>query len=343
MKKAIAVLFTDSHLSEKTIEINKSVWRQANDLAVELKVDLFHGGDIFTSRKSQTQIVLNTFDDILDDLQSKVHLIPGNHDKTNYESSRSYLDSYRHHPNVRLFHNYGGAPIGDVTIHMLPFFSEGGEYVKRLYEMVNDEHLSWNKKNVLLTHVGVNGVKNNDKSVVINSIKQELFDKWDLIIIGHYHNRSLLGDRMCYIGSSYQGNFGEDSSKGCAILYDDLSLEYIKFDFPEYQVYEIDIDNRTSDQLDELHLECANNGNFVRFKFFGTEEKLKALDKQKYQKDGIDVQLVSENIESEIQRAEEGEFVSFTKSNIIEEFKVFCETEELNHEEGFKYLEKQLR
>jgi DNA repair exonuclease SbcCD nuclease subunit len=332
-KQAIGVFITDTHLSTKTIEINKSVFRQADDLAQKLGVQLFHGGDAFNSRKSQTLDVLVAFNEILDSLKSVLHIIPGNHDKISYRSVDSYLDPFMHHPKVRVYRMVGGIPIGDVTIHMLPYFLEEDKYGEMLKDMVESEVHGFNDKNVLLTHVAITGVKNNDASVVVNNVTQDLFEKFDLVLIGHYHDKSEVGRKMVYIGSTHQANFGENTKKGATILYNDLSFETGLFEFPKYVVEKINLDELTTAQIDGIHQHHAGSDDFVRFKFSGSEEKLKALDKTRFHED----------IERAIDGAANGELVRYNVSSIKDvEFVEFCENNSLDRPAGEKHLLKHL-
>jgi exonuclease SbcD len=345
MKKPLGVFVTDTHLSDKTIAVNKAVWRQADALATKLNVKLFHAGDVFNSRKSQTLSVLTAFSEILDSLENVVELIPGNHDKVDYRSHDSYLDAFKHHPKLRVYRIYGGVPVdnGQTVIHMLPYFLEDDKYVDVLNDLLHDEVKSWSEKNVLLTHVAVNGVKNNDASVVDNNIKADMFKRFDKVLVGHYHNRSVVQKKVVYFGSAFQANFGEDVQKGAAVLYDDMSIEYEQFTFPKYIVEKIDVDKLTTEQIDEMHQEHADSDDFVRFKFTGSEEKLKALDTERFKKDGIDVAIVHADIETAISDASNQELLQYNASSLKEEFSEFCKLNELDEKKGLKYLTEHLK
>lgn len=342
-KIPIAVLLTDTHLGEKSISINKSVWKQADELAFGLGVEIFHLGDVFNSRKSQTLSVLSAFDDILDDLKSFVHVIAGNHDRINYRSENSYLDPFKYNPKMRVYRMMGAVPVGGVIINMLPYFLEEDKYLEMLSDMVNNNpNFNRAAKNVLLTHVAVTGVKNNDTSVVVNEVRHELFKAFEAVFIGHYHDISEVGNKMRYIGSAYQANFGEDDKKGATILYNDLTFEHRVFDFPKYVVEEINLDDLELEQIERIHQHHSNSDDFIRFKFRGSEEKLKALDKAKYEKDGIDVAVVNESIEKAIEAATGGELVAFNKSSVMDAFREFCDEKGLEWADGERYLKKHL-
>ena len=136
MKQLIGVFMKDSHLTEETIEINKSIFEQAIALCVKHNCPLFHGGDVFTERKSQSLAVLYAFGEILELLKQNnvyMHIVPGNHDKVDQDSKISYLDPFENHSNITLYKTQTSVPFtNDVFIHFLPYFKENASYVERL-------------------------------------------------------------------------------------------------------------------------------------------------------------------------------------------------------------------
>lgn len=247
MKQPVGIWVTDTHLSENTVEINKHIFSQLFTLCEQLGVhQIFHGGDIFTSRKGQPEVVLNAFKGILDaaaEKQVRILAIPGNHDKTSYVSDSSYLDAFNGHPALTVLeagsslrYDHGTSMM---NIFFLPYFDESLMYGERLQQIVGQ--LADDELNILFTHIGIDGVKNNGHVNIENDVKQDLFDMFYLVFVGHYHDRQTLGsrDHIVYTGSAYQANFGEDDQKGCTVLYDDGSFEFINLDFPQYITIEV--------------------------------------------------------------------------------------------------------
>ncbi len=82
-----AVWITDIHLSDSTLKVGISSLNQARTIAEKHNVPLIIGGDIFTSRKSQSLSVLKAFKGFIKrygKLSScpPLIIIPGNNDKT---------------------------------------------------------------------------------------------------------------------------------------------------------------------------------------------------------------------------------------------------------------------
>jgi exonuclease SbcD len=284
------------------------------------------------------QNILNIFSD--EDMY--LVAIPGNHDKSDYKSEISYLDSFKHHPGFILF-DTGGSPVPGIC--MLPYFLELDVYeqkMKLLKTIKNDYNHSKNF-NILITHVAVNGVKNNDGSKVQNEINEDLFDGFDKVLIGHYHNRSIVKDKFHYIGSAFQHNFGEDDEKGFTLVMDDGTLEFVKSDFKKFIKIEIDIDSTSKKELNDLCNQYGGNpNNNIRFVFKGEHEKLQAIDTSLFLSLGIDVKRESNELIIGVQEAENDEFVSFDKSSIKTEFEEFCIENKIKSKTGLDYLQKVL-
>lgn len=265
----IALHITDTHLSENTLEVNISVFQQAFEKCHELGINkIFHGGDIFTSRKGQPEIVLNAFKFILDQAQENgivIVAIAGNHDKSNNVGEPSFLDPFTSHPAFKVMSPYGAMMFKEhgIVTHFLPYYDEDLSYPDYLSQIELDADYG----HVLVTHVAINGVRNNDGTKVKNEMGLGAFAKFDLVLVGHYHNRQIFGN-VVYTGSTHQVNFGEDSLKGATVLYSDLSYEFIPFDTPNYQT--LDVDTETiNDKLVKIVKNAAVNNCHIRLKLSG--------------------------------------------------------------------------
>jgi exonuclease SbcD len=343
MKTAIAAILADTHLKEDNIEINKSIYRQASEIAISLglkKID--HAADIFNSRKSQSQLVLTTFKQILDELHEKGLVLEscvGNHDKTDYGAVESFLDPFAEHPAFILHRRSGGFlergndEIGYTDIAYLSYFTDD-IYLKEL------EHLSshvTNEKTVLITHIGISGaVMNNGTVIESESITPSVFNKFALTLVGHYHDaQTLAGGRIKYIGSSLQHNFGELTGKGLTILYDDLTTEIIPLKYPQYIKYEVSPKDLTSKDIADLKAEREQTGDNIRIILTGSDADIKSFNKQILIDAGVSVEKKSDKIEAEEleQRVE-----AFDTVSLKTEFEGFCTKNNLDINQGMKYF-----
>ena len=345
MKKPIAVLITDTHITDHNIDLVKSSFKQLVDTCKKIDCStVFHLGDWFTTRTGQSQNVLLASKEILDFLVHKkieLTIIPGNHDKLNYVSELSYLHLFHF---VDKIGNYLHKEQENkkIVFHFIPFFSDS-EYKKRLleaYQTIKTVYNLTNKKHVLFTHIGIEGMLNNDKIKIESELKKDLFSVFDAVFVGHYHDFQAKGN-ITYIGSDKASNFGENNDKGCAIVYDDLSFECITFDFPHYDTYYIDIEELTQNKINALKKEKESNNSNIRVIITGNETKIQNFNKNILLDLGINCvkQLNNEKIDI-LDKTDN--FQIFDKSVIISEFNEFCKKNKLNYDFGKKYLDKVL-
>lgn len=348
MKKPVALILTDTHLKKDNFELVFNIFKQAVTLCKKLKIDIiFHLADFFDARAAQPLRTLKKAQEIIryvNEAGIRLYIIPGNHDKDELDSDDSYLDLYK------LEINYGEKETGNLiesetssfffvnekfyqklNILWLPYYKENGSYRKRLEDL--SKFIQEGKKNILLTHVAIDSVKNNDGTLVSNNLKTNLFKKFDLVLVGHYHNYSQIADNIVYIGSAYQANFGEDDKKGFTILYDNGEIEFIQSEFPKYIHVKIKAtDKKTLAKYQKYSL----NGDNVRITIVGTEEEVKAIEKMNFA--GIDVKYDKQ--ENNFEDLND-ELIIFNRENIKKSFNEFRKLNNIEESDVFiEYLEK---
>jgi len=338
-KKPIILFSTDWHIKDDNVEEIKDLIRQKCKLAKKLKIKtLVCLGDVFNSRKSQTLLCLNAFGYILDLIQNNgltLYCIPGNHDKTNYESEESFLDSFKHYPNFNLLSSYEDLDIIEgMRLHFYPFLKEE-LWVEKFKPSILKDAI-----NILCSHIAVNGSRNNDGTKIENGISPTIFKYFDKVLLGHYHDQQQPSANIYHIPSIQQNNFGENSDKGFTVLYSDGSHELIKSKFKEYIKVKIDVDKVSKKELNDLITEYSNKteNNYVRFILEGKEDKIKSLNKEVLQSSGIDIKTVNKEIEDVNVDFDTIEIKRYTKDDLMVEFTQFCEEYDKNLEEGVEYL-----
>lgn len=239
-KKPIGIFITDTHYKSDNIEEVNSVLFQAVDLAKELGVPLFHGGDWFTDRVGRTLKELNAMFDFLSyasSLSVQIFTIPGNHDKTDLNDEKSYLDIFSNFWNFTVVKSIRKFSLSNkVSITLIPYFKDNyNEYLETALSRIKSKDI-----NVLLTHTAIDGVKNNDGSQVSNIRKTTKFRGFDLVLVGHYHNFQSF-ENIVYFGSARPENFGEDNNKGVLVLYNDGDFDRKALDFIKYETIKIDL------------------------------------------------------------------------------------------------------
>lgn len=350
------IVFSDLHISLQNEKEVLDIINQIINICKEKKISIAAIlGDVYESRKSQPLLCLKTFEKILDIFKDNdIELIgePGNHDKISYQSEDSYLDQVKHWPGFILIRNYDFFDIIEgIRYHFIPYFDEEITYLNYLNQvkLLNENNTMFQNsekgyKNYLFTHIGIDGVLNNDGENVNNPVKKELFKDFDQVFIGHFHNYTNINKNIHYIGSVMPINFGEDNNKGCVLLNDDGTFEHIVLSFKRYEKIVIDVDKFTKEEENRLLQKYSNHKDNIRFEFTGDSSKVKSLDKAKFEIVGIDVVTKNKEVEETVNVAQHDEVVVYDNKMILEqEFPEFCEKNELeNIEIGEKYLKEQL-
>ena len=337
MKSPLFVAITDTHLSENTIDVNYLIFSQLIVLCKERKIGVIaHLGDVFTARKGQTVAVLNAWKAILDLLESesiRIIVIAGNHDKVDYTSTASYIDPFEKHPAMDVISPHGQMLKDDLLVHFLPYYDEKLSYRDRIAQI----EVHPDKKNLLFTHIAIDGVKANSGIKVTGELEQSLFDTFDTVFVGHYHDRQVFGknDQIVYIGSAYQANFGEDQEKGCTVINMDGSYEFVNFEFPTYQTISMKAGDFDKQIQKEIESWSGKEGK-LRVKIEGIPNQQQMLSVAKLDKLGIRVVILKEDVKDAgvIQSQ-----VKFTSLDIVKIYDEWSENNEVpNKEEGKKYL-----
>ncbi len=336
--RPIAVVLTDTHLKKDNLDLVYDIFRQAMELAIELGVRrVFHAGDFFTNRIGQNLSTLLVMKRVLDLYrENKILLtgIAGNHDKTDQDSPESYLDVFEYHPNFELIREYSALSFaGDISVSFLPFFTDSFQgKLKKLRKEVKDLGHS---TNILITHHAFNGVRNNDGSVVEDSNTTKSVKWWDKVLVGHYHDSSIVGDNVHYIGSAYQCNFGENiDDKGFTILNSDGSLDFEPSDFPKYIKIKLSVNDDVDVELEMLDPEKDK----VRFVFEGDKSEIHLVDQSKLDQLGVDCKFELNDINEEILKVENGELQSLSKKSIFKYFFEYCKIQEIDSKKRSKGL-----
>lgn len=336
MKKIISLLITDTHLSIDNIDLIIDIFSQALSICKKKGIKrIIHSGDWFNNRQGQPDYLLamkKSMIEMINDSNIVVNTIPGNHDKTNLDSFLSYLtvfdsEQFRVHDGenrkYRELHKSTGST--DVYMHFLPYF-KSEKYLQQL-DIVKKDVVK-GKKNVLFTHIGVNGVRNNDGSLVDGDIKTNLFSMFDKVFVGHYHDSSKLGKNIYYLGSGYQANYGERmDDKGFHILYDDLSTEFVPSKFPRYFKVKLDAgDKKNIKNSVELYSSHKYEKDFIRFVFSGNQTDIDNVKSNLsiFTNAGIEVKFESDEHNDAINSVANDEFIEFNPKTIKREFLQYC-------------------
>lgn len=334
-KQVLGVLLNDTHLNKDNGELVKSIFNQAIELCETEGTDkIFCGGDVFTNRSGQPLQCLTDWKEILEAITEaglELHVIPGNHDKTDSDDERSYLDVYSERC-VHLYRQWSVKIIDGVAVCFIPYFRDEKwlQEFRMIEEELEDKCYKGGMPKILITHSGFDGVVNNDGSKVVSDIKPSMFKAFDKVLIGHYHDASKLAENVIYTGSAFQNNFGENiTDKGFTIIYDDTSLRFVPSKFPKY-IKEV-VSAKDKESLRNLIEKYdGQTDDYIRFIFTGKKEDLQNINIAEIQgKYGIDCKFSSIETDEAIELSESDSVLNYDKKAIIKDFMKFCSENEI--------------
>lgn len=342
MGKAIALLVNDLHISKDTIaEFNANLDEALGICKDEDIHEMFVGGDVFTSRGSQTLDVLLAVKNAYQRAQPMgvmVHIAEGNHDKVDQESIFGYNHIFDMMDNINVIDTVGVFEFGDFVLAVMSYFPENGSFINKLNNLKSD--LGDGIQNTILyIHEGIHGALGDFD--IPGELPQDVFEGFKKVLVGHYHNRvHIEGTNIQYIGSSRQNNFGEDSDKGYTILFDDGRTRFIENEVnTRYVTLSAEIGDINSDFMDEIKKFANSKPAYkVRVRVRCTEAESKTFDKKTLIEIGASkVEFVTEKLQKiEVKSTSIDE--KFDKNGIKKEYQLFCDDKGIDSEPGMKYL-----
>lgn len=340
------VLFTDIHLKVNNEDQVISACEEIVDFCIKNDiVNCICLGDVFDSRVAQRQSVLVAWDHCLSRFEEEcinLDIIQGNHDMTDYDSNKSFLWAYRNRKTTtRIISNLTEDCIENCCFTFVPFQSDE-LLIESLKSFQNKKKRDKNN-HILLGHFSLQGSKNHNKEVESN-ISRDLFDGYDKVILGHFHDYQQFG-KFVHIGSLFQNNFGEDEdNKGFWLLdTEDFSLENIPLKSKiSFKKIELDVTNMTIKHINKTieKFKDENPNSKLRVEIVGDTSSVKAFDKTRCQELGIDVKRKYSDVDVNVDKVEKEEIRQLDQNDIKEKFKDFCKDRNYNEKEGLKILEE---
>lgn len=260
------------------------------DLARKSNSTIINGGDLFHVRN---QIRIDIFNHIYkyfnkNDEVPIIHCV-GNHDmKTNNLGSHHSLYPFKFINNTQVVDEPKMIEYDEVVdIYFLPFAKET-DYLK---EWLNKQELNKDKINILVGHLEVQGSLSDtgtsklDGDFLYGDLRPNDFD---IIYLGHYHKKQVLGDNPNHIygGSLMQNNFGEGNNENgiYQLTYtskEDMKFEFIPIESTKFVTLEGNINKEEVIKL--------SKDNYVRLRF--NEEEIKDLDLEDIDLSNVQVEV----------------------------------------------------
>ena len=342
-KTPVALLLNDIHVSKDNIPEFQANWNEALEICKTHGItDMIIGGDLWQSRSGQTLNTLMAVRQAIIKATSNgimLTIAEGNHDLVDQESLLGYGHLFSEYPNVEAVDVYTAIELSDtVVLYVMSYFPENGSFTEKL-QHIEQTDFDKNCHNILYIHEGINGAlaTSSDKELPAN-----LFEKWDSVLVGHYHDRcKIKNTNIEYIGSSRQHNFGEDEEKGYTIVYDDGSTEFIKNQANiRYKVLDLTPKQINANLLNHLD-EIKSNGRYkIKARINCSTVEATNINKQQLLEAGATkVEIITSETETKAVSAHALD-TKYDKHGIKEEYTNYCVEKGINVEMGLQYLDK---
>lgn len=172
--------------------------------AKEIGANVLFLGDFFHQRGMVKTPVLNWgLKTLMKYPDVKILMIEGNHDNVdNSIHSESSLTLLSQLSNVTLIEDYGSVKIDDDTFVGISYGDETTEL---------KDYIKSHKATAMLGHLGVSGSLGAGSSKLDGpfTVKDLCPDNYGLVLLGHYHKRQKLAEKVYYVGDPVAQNFGE--------------------------------------------------------------------------------------------------------------------------------------
>ena len=208
---------------------------------------VIHGGDLFDRRKYlnyvSAHVCRNWFLAPLDGMDIETHVIAGNHDqyyKNTYEINALDEIVGDRYKNIYVYNTSQTIEIDGFKILLVPWINDANR--QDTMDRIQDTDAS-----VVVGHLEMSGFEMYKGIVMDHGDDPAIFKKFKLVLSGHYHHRSQIGNIQ------YMGAFGEytwadyDDPRGFGILdTETLKLEFVRNPYSMFKVIHYDDKDNTN-------------------------------------------------------------------------------------------------
>ncbi len=342
MKKPALAIANDIHLQQDNIDQVKDLIKQIISYCLNSNINrCCLAGDVVDSRSSLRMDVLQALlwiEKEFGDHDIELDVFAGNHDKTRYDSEHSWMDVMGS-SGAKVHKDYGiiYPDNTNMSIYMQPFFQDDIliKKLQHLNDIRNDEEV-----NILISHFGMEGSIDNEGGHVKSLITKEMLLDWDKVLLGHIHDETQVCANTYHMQALAQKDFGENCNKGFTVLYDNASHEIVNTKFKRFENVKIDLDTLSPAKVKKMIIGYENSENHIKTKIVGAENKVRAFDKKFIEDLGIKCEKIYPDVAVDSQDVNiENVGLKTSKNKLDNDFKEYCNKNELDYSQGVKYME----
>lgn len=211
---------------------------------------VIHLGDVVDRRKYIQYLTSNllhdTFMQPLFDREIDLHILCGNHD-TVYRHTNEYnaiKALYGHSKyDFKLYEEASTVDVAGLKVCMVPWICTDNNDASL-------EEISRTDAQVLVGHLELSGFEMDKGHIAEHGMSKDLFNKFDMVLSGHYHHKSTVGN-ICYLGSPAQFTWADyDDPKGFHVLDTDTrDLIFVRNPYEIFKKFVYDDVTRSIDDM----------------------------------------------------------------------------------------------
>lgn len=187
-------------------------------------------GDLFHARtRIDVSVYVHLYRILWKMRLQKMIIVAGNHDQYLKDSSLNSTEPLAEKIDIYsepgVFDSIAMPSEKSVGIGVIPYSTDKERIRESISTLLQD--LEDFDRKILLTHLPISGAMVGSgfrpkEEVTLEDIQA---NKWDLVLLGHYHRRQRLADNVWYVGAPIQQDFGDEGNDDGFMVLDTETLE----------------------------------------------------------------------------------------------------------------------
>ena len=209
---------------------------------IENKIDtVFQLGDLFDRRKfinfNSLYLCRKYFFDKLRDNNIALHTLLGNHDVAfkntlQVNSSQLLLTGY---DNITVLDTFTTVQFDGIDIDLVPWICDDNQ--EEIYQKIKSS-----KSQIVFGHFEIAGFEMDRGSICHEGIDKSIFNKYDIVLSGHFHHRSDDG-HIYYVGTPTEMTWSDYNDSRGFVIFDTQTREQEFIKNPYKMFYKINYDD----------------------------------------------------------------------------------------------------
>jgi DNA repair exonuclease SbcCD nuclease subunit len=220
--------------------------------------NVLHLGDMVDRRKFVNYVILNhwrkNFIERLKNQNISFDMLVGNHDVPykNTNDVNALDELFGSYDNIRIFSDPCEIKYDDLTVAFLPWVNS--ENVDKTLNLIKKT-----KSQIAFGHLEISGFEMDRGAVCLDGMPKNIFDKFDMVISGHFHHKSTDG-RIHYLGTQYEITWADYADQKGFHIFDTDTRELTFVENPYSMFHKITYDDKQENfDFSKINIDSAEN------------------------------------------------------------------------------------